>query len=32
MTGNLCRCACYHRIRSAIQQAASGSAEVSHVG
>ncbi len=36
MAGNLCRCGCYHRIRSAIQLAASsggsGSEEAGHAG
>ena len=32
MAGNLCRCACYHRIRSAIQLAANEAGEAAHVG
>jgi len=32
MSGNLCRCACYHRILSAIHLAARGGEEVPHVG
>jgi isoquinoline 1-oxidoreductase subunit alpha len=32
MGGNICRCACYHRIRSAIQTASSGIGEAAHVG
>ncbi len=31
MSGNICRCACYHRIRSAIHLAARGGEEVPHV-
>lgn len=31
MGGNICRCACYHRIRSAIQMASSGTGEAAHV-
>ena len=31
MAGNLCRCACYNRIRSAIQIAAGIGAEAGHV-
>jgi isoquinoline 1-oxidoreductase subunit alpha len=30
MTGNICRCACYHRIRSAIRTAAGVPAEADH--
>ncbi len=31
MTGNICRCGCYHRIRSAIRIAAGMEEEPSHV-
>jgi isoquinoline 1-oxidoreductase alpha subunit len=31
MTGNICRCGCYHRIRAAIQIAAGTHQESSHV-
>jgi len=32
MAGNICRCGCYHRIRAAIQLAATDGPESSHVG